>query len=866
YPIVIPPTTKTLSAGTVNNLSSVSPDGNIYTFSQTTAELDKVSIGDIIVSDVTDKAPNGFLKRVKNITRNNGQVVVETDQASLDEAIQSGAIKLHKKLTPADVAHTEILIPGHAKLAAPRQASGSFYIEKNDIVIYDKDQDQSTQLDQVRMNLKYEFEPDLVFEMSIHDFTLQKMRFEVDTTQTKTVEFEYGLKQGFENVNGNDINVEIARYYLNPITIPAGIPVVIVPIITVVAGLDGDVHAGVTMSLTRTETTKNGLAYEHQDGWQKISEHSENFGFSPPTLVPDVGWDIQGYTGPRLTLMLYGLAGPYSSLRFYLEWEHNGLGVSSWYAGLGVDVGVKMKILSHTLVDKSEQFEGYRVLLNPQDTAIPAITSTITIAPTTLVPITYVPPGVTITPINPAPITPIPPGPYTNSSTVMLFDVSASMEEQDSSGSTKLDAAKGAGGRILDIIQAENSAGQGADMGILSFSDSAAVNFPLSTDVNAARSALDGLATIGRTGMPDGLRLAIDQFKSAKGSKPIIIMLSDGMPNIGLGNNYLADEDTIRQQVLDLASEAGGKGICIYTVGFGVPNSVSILTGASINEDFLKQVSAKSGCGAYYNAQNATDLANVYVSLRHQSTGNIVFQKTGDIAQGQTVDIGAVPVPQGQNELLVTLNWPGSRLDPGLVDPGGKTVDKNYPGATFFQSKSLASVIVQNPPAGNWKLSATGVDVPEGKTVYNAVASTRFTGVATPQPPPDGGSPIALVIIFLAVCGLIVYAAMVTTRRNRQFAVAGDARMVGLAGQLAGNSLPVTDNYLIGRGRECQVQLSDRAVSRQHARIRYAGGRWYIQDLKSAGGTYLNGVKVSAAPLNPGDRIRVGSSEFEFKG
>jgi len=63
-----------------------------------------------------------------------------------------------------------------------------------------------------------------------------------------------------------------------------------------------------------------------------------------------------------------------------------------------------------------------------------------------------------------------------------------------------------------------------------------------------------------------------------------------------------------------------------------------------------------------------------------------------------------------------------------------------------------------------------------------------------------------------------------------------------------------------------KARLSDRAVSRQHARIRYAEDHRRIQDLKSADGASLNGAKVSVAPLNPGERIRADSSEFEFRG
>jgi len=58
--------------------------------------------------------------------------------------------------------------------------------------------------------------------------------------------------------------------------------------------------------------------------------------------------------------------------------------------------------------------------------------------------------------------------------------------------------------------------------------------------------------------------------------------------------------------------------------------------------------------------------------------------------------------------------------------------------------------------------------------------------------------------------------------------------------------------------------LADLAVSRQHARLRFAKGRWFIQDVGSHGGTYVNNIRINAVELHHGDRIRIGTTEFEF--
>ncbi len=144
-----------------------------------------------------------------------------------------------------------------------------------------------------------------------------------------------------------------------------------------------------------------------------------------------------------------------------------------------------------------------------------------------------------------------------------------------------------------------------------------------------------------------------------------------------------------------------------------------------IDEDFLREVASASGCGSYYNAQDAISLANIYVELRHSSTGTIVFNQSGTISQGQQLDLGAVDIPANQELMLLTLNWPGSKLEPVLKDPSGKTVDENYPGVSISTSPTLVSIIMNNPVQGSWQLGVVGVSVPEGTTQYNTIMSTR---------------------------------------------------------------------------------------------------------------------------------------------
>lgn len=76
--------------------------------------------------------------------------------------------------------------------------------------------------------------------------------------------------------------------------------------------------------------------------------------------------------------------------------------------------------------------------------------------------------------------------------------------------------------------------------------------------------------------------------------------------------------------------------------------------------------------------------------------------------------------------------------------------------------------------------------------------------------------------------------------------------------------LPDHEPQLIGRSSEA-LPITDNAVSRRHAELTPDDGAWWLRDLQSQNGTYLNGVRlVERAKLRLGDQIRVGQTLFVF--
>ncbi len=69
----------------------------------------------------------------------------------------------------------------------------------------------------------------------------------------------------------------------------------------------------------------------------------------------------------------------------------------------------------------------------------------------------------------------------------------------------------------------------------------------------------------------------------------------------------------------------------------------------------------------------------------------------------------------------------------------------------------------------------------------------------------------------------------------------------------------------IGRDPQCGLVLEDARVSKHHARLRWTGGAWALDDLGSKNGTIVNGVPASGAELREGDSISFGGLMARFE-
>ncbi|MFX0593085.1 FHA domain-containing protein FhaB/FipA [Melissospora conviva] len=92
-------------------------------------------------------------------------------------------------------------------------------------------------------------------------------------------------------------------------------------------------------------------------------------------------------------------------------------------------------------------------------------------------------------------------------------------------------------------------------------------------------------------------------------------------------------------------------------------------------------------------------------------------------------------------------------------------------------------------------------------------------------------------------------------------------QLVVTAGQLAGTRITLGENQItIGRAEDSTLVITDDYASARHARLVPRQGQWFVEDLGSTNGTYLDRAKVTGpTPVPLGVPIRIGRTSLELR-
>lgn len=168
--------------------------------------------------------------------------------------------------------------------------------------------------------------------------------------------------------------------------------------------------------------------------------------------------------------------------------------------------------------------------------------------------------------------------------TMLVIDISGSMDKNDKIGAAK-QAAK------LYVSQMR----PGDQAGLIAFDTQVHTVQPVTSDIAALTSAIDGLQTGSDTAMYNAIQEAAQALEGVSGRKAIIV-LSDG-----LDNQSSSTED-------DIVNSVGPSGLTISAIGFGDPGAAGQ---AGIDEAGLRSLTSRSG-GQYAYASDAQALSALY--------------------------------------------------------------------------------------------------------------------------------------------------------------------------------------------------------------------------------------------------------------
>ena len=400
--VLIPETTKVLSPSTMGDLNAIEGSGAVLTFSDEATQASALATGDVLVSGITSDAPNGLLRKVVSVQDESGQTVVHTVQASLAEAVGQASLDYHADLKPSDVARAEALVDGVTFAPKHTRATRTDALSTVFTIAFERELYKSGDKS-IKMEGELQLQPSVDFSAAyrvsykwhviptgVH-LTHLYCGAGLAETATINVTASYSLLDA-------DKTIEIARYYMAPVTVPCGpVPVVIEPVLTVNINLKGEVSVGVETGIVQSTSISAGLRYDSDynvdrngdghvtdaDRWRPVSSFSKSFTFNPPSASLKV--EAKASAGPEIAFELYGVAGPYVEILGFVEFDATFVPAPSWdlYAGIGCYAGVKLEVLSIEIADVSMTVVEWRTLLwhGPPDRTAPGAVTSLTATP-----------------------------------------------------------------------------------------------------------------------------------------------------------------------------------------------------------------------------------------------------------------------------------------------------------------------------------------------------------------------------------------------------------------------------------------------------------------------------------------------------
>ena len=315
-------------------VAEIRPDGTMV-FDNAVGGLKRLEVGSVLASKPTPRAPHGFMRRVTNIRHRNNKLIVKTEQAGLSDLIASGGFNVKRDLDMVDLESFTPLQPG-VTMATPSvsqlssQAVDILPIAPINInvVVIDLDGNHATTDDQVRVEatLTLDATVEAVFECG--GFLCTDPFFDSTFTFEETLEI---------SVIG-ELNKAVAKsmplFTMSFGAIPVAPLVVVVPTVTIILQLDGNIQVSFEYHVEQSFTAEAGLKFDN-GSWSTHSSVDKSFEADDPEVSGSM--DAKARLALKGALMINGIVGMSADVGPYVLLEAQYPGDPTWGLYFGID-------------------------------------------------------------------------------------------------------------------------------------------------------------------------------------------------------------------------------------------------------------------------------------------------------------------------------------------------------------------------------------------------------------------------------------------------------------------------------------------------------------------------------------------------
>ena len=343
---IIPETTKVLTDESNDYLEEIS-GGGTFTFSQITPELAQLETGDVIVSDVSDVAPYGYLRRVEDIQTDDDKMLIQTSAATLEDAIERGRVSIsEEELRSFTIRQLSVSDPHTAWLNDDQEAS--FYCN-----IYHKIAESVLLHGGVTMEVGYEF------DFEIKNSRLTSLRYETIVSETADLTLAAYQEATFSReflVEEIDMGTRVVYVGFVPVVLNLGLNVYV--------GADGVARAEVTTSMNQTFKASAGAQYAGGQ-WAPVSSLKNEFDYEPPEITHKA--EVNAYARGEVELSLYGALSLSAGVKPGLKLTSEDVLCWQLFGVLEAGVGAKLTLFSGLIPDYEKQLLDYEELITELD-------------------------------------------------------------------------------------------------------------------------------------------------------------------------------------------------------------------------------------------------------------------------------------------------------------------------------------------------------------------------------------------------------------------------------------------------------------------------------------------------------------------